>query len=469
MRLINNLLVGIAAACSVTADATGFRNVGYMDEWHVKIFPPKDVTAGITHVILAFAPSNLSVPTNGSYAPFSTVEEIRAGFDKGTQLGLAIGGWGDTGGFSNASKTDESRKKYGKDLAALIKDYDFVDIDWEYPGGNGADYKEEGSTNEDKKAEIEAFPLLLREIKEAVKPKYVSVTVPGLQQDMIAFTKELAPSIFESVEMVNVMTYDLMNRRDNKTTHQSSVAASNATIHTYMDLGLAPAKINLGLPYYAKFFTTSENTTCDAPVGCPIEAAEDAKGVDTGTSGSVTFEEAYVNPPPIPGNLTVDPGATCGTGTFFTCKGANTNGTACCSVAGYCGDTDEHCGSYCQVGYGDCKGKDIYKSFRTALDKGQLDKTEGGMWYWDKDTSLYWTWDTDDLIAGKFKDIIEPLGLGGVMAWSLGQDSADWKHIKAATKGAQDINMPGGKGENATAKRELHESHKRYHAHQRLH
>ena len=41
--------------------------------------------------------------------------------------------------------------------------------------------------------------------------------MPGRKVDMIAFTKEQGPKIFESVDMVNVMTYDLMNRRDNAT------------------------------------------------------------------------------------------------------------------------------------------------------------------------------------------------------------------------------------------------------------
>ena len=41
-----------------------------------------------------------------------------------------------------------------------------------------------------------------------------------------------------------VMSYDLMNRRDNVTKHHTSVAGSENTIRNYLALGAPPAKIN---------------------------------------------------------------------------------------------------------------------------------------------------------------------------------------------------------------------------------
>ena len=77
-----------------------------------------------------------------------------------------------------------------------------VDIDWEYPGGNGEDYKQ--TPNSEKTWEIEAFPQFLMAIKTAIGDKELSVAVPGQQGDMIAFTEEQVPLMQETVDFFNV-------------------------------------------------------------------------------------------------------------------------------------------------------------------------------------------------------------------------------------------------------------------------
>ena len=78
------------------------------------------------------------------------------------------------------------------------------DVDWEYPGGNGQDYKQ--NPNSGKTDEITNFALLLKEIKAAIGTKELSIAVPGLQRDMIAFTPQQAPLINAAVDVVNVGT-----------------------------------------------------------------------------------------------------------------------------------------------------------------------------------------------------------------------------------------------------------------------
>lgn len=81
----------------------------------------------------------------------------------------------------------------------------WVDIDWEYPGGNGADYKE--TPNSAKTSEIEAFPKVLAAIRKTIGPsKILSIAVPGKKIDMIAYTKETGPKIWPSVDYINVST-----------------------------------------------------------------------------------------------------------------------------------------------------------------------------------------------------------------------------------------------------------------------
>lgn len=80
-----------------------------------------------------------------------------------------------------------------------------IDIDWEYPGGNGQDYKQ--VPNDKKVSEIETYPLLLQEIKTAIGDKELSIAVPGKEGDLIAFTAEQAPKINKIVDFVNVCIF----------------------------------------------------------------------------------------------------------------------------------------------------------------------------------------------------------------------------------------------------------------------
>ncbi|KAI0834889.1 glycoside hydrolase family 18 protein [Hypoxylon sp. FL0890] len=437
----HNLLSGLATAglaIAGTENLAPLRNVIYFDQYHKTILPGKNVTAGITHVIMAFANSSLFAPqTAGEYVPFMPVSDVRAMFDNGTQVGIALGGWGDTDGFTKGAISNETRKAYAQNVAKMADDlgFDFVDIDWEYPGGNGADYKQMPNAN--KTTEITSFPLLLRAIKDAIAPKQLSIAVPALQRDMIAYTGYQAPQIFAAVDMVNLMSYDMMNRRDSQTSHHSSVKGSLEAVERYLALGLEPCKLNLGLAYYAKYFQTPDNTTCTQPVGCPIVKAENDDGSDAGTSGAMTFEKGNVYPSTPPKYLKATSDGTCGAGTAFMCA----QGT-CCSQYGNCGTTPAHCGIGCQGAYGNCSVPDISTSFTKALANGVLDEEELGMWYWDSEAKLFWTWDTTELMGLKFFEIIRPLGLGGVMAWSLGEDSAEWRHIRLVSRLAKEVRVP---------------------------
>ncbi|KAI0490996.1 glycoside hydrolase family 18 protein [Xylaria cf. heliscus] len=352
----------VTAACIAGVAAATPRFAMYYDQWH-PASPTKDQTAGITHVITAFAnPMNFTTNPAQSYTPFVGPNCLRKSFDEGTRMCLAIGGWGLNAGFSVAQKTEQTRSLFAKNVAAALDahGYDCVDIDWEYPGGNGDDYKT--NPNSGKVDEIDGYPLLLQAVKDAIGDKQLSIAVPGLERDFIAFTAEKVPAINDAVDVVNVMTYDLMNRRDNTTKHHSSVQGSLNTIEKYIQLGMNSTKMNLGIAFYAKYFKTAGE--CTQPVGCETAVLEDANGVDTGLSGAKTFLEGV-----------------------------------------------------------------------PVLSSGKPDETEGGQWYWDSKTSFFWTWDTPEFIAQKFEKIVKAKNLGGIMAWSLGEDSADYAYIKAMQAG----------------------------------
>lgn len=70
---------------------------------------------------LAFLQSNIFNQANISSWPlFTTVDKVRSQFTKGTQVMIAIGGWGDTAGFSIGAKSDDSRKLFAQNVKKMI-------------------------------------------------------------------------------------------------------------------------------------------------------------------------------------------------------------------------------------------------------------------------------------------------------------------------------------------------------------
>ncbi|KAF0637922.1 hypothetical protein FPSE5266_03767 [Fusarium pseudograminearum] len=426
-----SVLLGLGAAAVSSAS----RNIIYYDQWHTKDLPSKDITSGVTHVMMSFANSSLfTTQPGGKYEPFQPLDKVRSLFDHDIKVCLAVGGWGDNAGFDEGVKTDRSRERFARNVASTLDrlGFDCVDIDWEYPGGNGQDYKQ--VPNSKKTYEIKAFPKLLKEIKKFIGEKELSIAVPALERDMIAYLPTEAPLINKYVDYVNVMTYDLMNRRDHYTTHHVSIAGAARAIDKYISLGFPPSKLVLGIPFYAKYFMTKKGYTCTEPIGCPTELLENPEdGSDTGKSGSMTFEAA--NFAAAPTNLTTSTDATCGAGTFFKCPAGS-----CCAASGWCGSTPAHCGTGCQSAFGKCDGVDINNSFHKALKDGRTDTVNGGQWYWDSETRIFWSWDTAELIAQKIAFMAQTRGVKSVMAWALALDSNDWSHLKAMQQGFKDVN-----------------------------
>ncbi|KAL2018751.1 hypothetical protein VTK56DRAFT_457 [Thermocarpiscus australiensis] len=342
--------------------------------------PAIDQLRHVTHVAVAFmSPGIFNEPERTTWPLFTSVDEVRSKFLKGTKVMVAIGGWGDTAGFSVAAETDETRKTFAENVAKMVMatGADGIDVDWEYPGGNGEDYKQ--VPNSAKAWEIEAYPLLLAELRTALGPdKVISAAVPGLKRDMLAFTSETVPSIMPHLDFLNVMTYDLMNRRDNVTKHHAGVQLSLDAVDAYISAGAAPEKVNLGFAFYVRYFRTEHEACAQSasPVGCPTLLLEDPEtGADLGRGGA------------------------------FSWHGSVPQGVA--------------------------------ESFRRALDHGTYDSQRGGYYYWDDKEDLWWTFDTADAIKSKFPLIVEQRRLGGVFAWALGEDGPAFEHLAAVNNGIE--------------------------------
>ncbi|PHH54434.1 Endochitinase B [Ceratocystis fimbriata CBS 114723] len=355
-------------------DSDAARYILYFDKWHTAKLPEKTMTAGITHVIMAFAePGVFITDPVGKYEPHMNLADVRRMFDQDVKISMCIGSWGFTDGFREGVSSPETRALYAKNIAETVNrlGYDGVDIDWEYPGED---------SSWDDSTEVEGFPLLLAEIKKAIGDKELSVAVPALERDMHPYTAENVRSINDVVDYVNVMTYDLLDARDAVSGHHTSVKDSLAAIDTYIERGFPASKLNLGFGFYAKYFTLKNAKSCNEAIGCPLVPAKNEN------SGAMTFEDQN-----LPARRSYP--------------------------------------------------KSVADSFKEAFENGIEDVENGGQWYVDLDTSLFWTWDTPALIERKFDEIVAPKRLGGVMAWSMAEDSHDWRLLAAMQKGVENLGL----------------------------
>ncbi|KAF7908992.1 uncharacterized protein EAE98_012381 [Botrytis deweyae] len=367
----------------------------YLASWHNFVSEPSLVSE-ITHVCLAFVSPSLLIspepPSPSALDPFFTnTSAIRSQFPKDVKVLWALGGWGDTESFGIAARNETSRKSFAKNIKSLlhITNTDGVDLDWEYPGGNGDDYKQPGTTNSAKTWEVDAFSKLVSELRSAIGPeKILSAAVPGLHRDMMAFGPDNIRKLVQHIDFFNIMTYDLMNRRDNVTVHHAGIEGSLEAVDRYIKNGVPPHKAILGFAFYAKWFKIipleEHHGPIRSPLGLPTVQMEDLDtGADLGKSGAFVWTE---NP-----------------------------------------------------------STSVETSFKRAMALGQYDERHKGHYFLDEDESVFWSWETPEAIVRKFKMVMEQKGFGGVFAWELGGDSRDWSHLKALNNVVKEAKSSGEK------------------------
>ncbi|KAL2673383.1 hypothetical protein IWX47DRAFT_528349 [Phyllosticta citricarpa] len=208
------------------------------------------------------------------------------------------------------------------------------------------------------------------------------------------------------------------NRRDSCTKHHTDVVGSYNAVKKYLDMGLPKEKATMGFAFYAKYFSTDPTSGCaTTPLGpnCKTEPLENADGSDNGKSGALPFDPSSL---PGPGNLPTSNDGTCGATVKKSCAPPT-----CCSSGGYCGTSNDYCGLACIPGYGICSGESAVQSWSRAIANPKVDNQAGGHYYFDQLAELFWTWDEPVHIDAKFAQIVQGLGIKGVMAWSLSEDS----------------------------------------------
>lgn len=241
------LLLPITSACinvKTSNDRIGrndFKVVGYYSGDLFNESVEKIQTNKLTHIMYSFV-----IPkTDGTLHELKNSEQLRKLVDKahgdGTKVFISLGGWSYEGNalepvFKELASKDVKRKIFIDNVCAMVDEYnlDGVELDWEHPN----------------KSTAEIYEKLVIELSDALKLKGKELTAAlnGSWYENWAAedTSVITERSLERFSFINVMAYD-MNNADH-----SPIWFFENSISYWLNRGLPPEKIVMGIPLYAK-------------------------------------------------------------------------------------------------------------------------------------------------------------------------------------------------------------------------
>jgi GH18 family chitinase len=258
-------------------------------------FNPSDMPLDkLTHINYAFIDvlSDGSLQFMDSYAAFektfgeawdSEYKGVIGQFKKlrkqypNTRFGFSIGGWSRSANFPIVAADPVKRAKFTQDAVALVKNhgFDFIDIDWEYPGAvhepdkvdNPNDLGHPYGTDKD----AANYVLLLKELRQALNEagvtdkKYyeLSAAVPAGLSNM---EKLDIAGMNKYLDFFNIMTYDLHGAWESITGHHAAITENpdapyqgdaatcygDYAVQYYQTHGVPADKLVIGAPLYSR-------------------------------------------------------------------------------------------------------------------------------------------------------------------------------------------------------------------------
>ncbi|ANB15754.1 Cts2p [Sugiyamaella lignohabitans] len=268
-----------------------FKTVLYFCNWAIygrKHFPSDIPVDRLTHILYAFSNVNATTgevilsdkwadtdcsatrfrETNGGGC-FGEFYRIKMK-NRNLRILLSIGGWTYSNDLGLGVNTHEKRQNFVKTAVTLLRDLalDGLDIDWEYP-----------TNDEQAQNYVELLRLLRLELdSEAIRSGLprgqfdLSIAAPaGPEQTKILRISEMD----QYLSFWNLMTYDFSGSWSQTAYFHSNLYSSeisgNRAVETYINQGVAPNKIILGMPVYGRGFANTNG------VGAPFS------GVPQGT------------------------------------------------------------------------------------------------------------------------------------------------------------------------------------------
>ena len=199
------------------------------------------------------------------------------------QILISIGGWTDSGHFSEMALTKESRGSFIQSCLDTLDAYPFLsglDIDWEYPGveREPEDESDEGCpvvgddwTN---------YTLMLKELREALDEHFGEgkkiLTVCAGASVGWSLSKQDYASLHPYVDKINLMTYDMAGSWEENTGHHTALlgeVSADTAVKYLLEQGVPAEKITIGSPLYSHGWKMRE--AAEETVGAPADAIDD--------------------------------------------------------------------------------------------------------------------------------------------------------------------------------------------------
>jgi chitinase len=270
--LLAGLLGSSSALLASTVRNSGQEVIAYVFVNNRLIAPGEISAKKLTRVNYAFANIKDGVIVEGfdhDKENFQILNALKAE-NPNLKVLVSVGGWGWSGGFSDAVASKESRKKFVDSAVqfVLTHNLDGLDIDWEYPGQPGAGNK---FRPEDK----QNYTLMLKELRERFdiegkklgKHLYTSVAT-GANERWMQNTE--MKKVQSYVDSINLMTYDYYSNGPHSTTgHHAPLSTNPAdpklvsadnTVKMNLAAGVQARKMVLGVPFYGRAWGHVEPT-----------------------------------------------------------------------------------------------------------------------------------------------------------------------------------------------------------------
>ncbi|MGH8081459.1 MAG: glycosyl hydrolase family 18 protein, partial [Lysobacter sp.] len=321
----------VSATTKPTAPGGGKNRIGYFAQWgiygrnyQVKNIETSGSAAKLTHINYAFGnvrnnrcevgltiPSDPNTGAGGdafadyskSFAADASVsgtadtwdQPLRGNWNQlkqlkakhpGLKVLISLGGWTWSRGFPSAARAENRQAFVASCVDAYIKGnlpvtdgaggagaaagvFDGIDIDWEYPVVCGIDCP--AANRPEDNANYTALLAEFRRQLDAVRPGLLLTVAVGAGIDKIRVTNPGA--YHQSLDYINVMTYDFHGGWEAQTNHHSALNASpndpstgdvklynsNDAIQAFLSRGVPASKINIGIGFYGRGWTNVPN------------------------------------------------------------------------------------------------------------------------------------------------------------------------------------------------------------------
>lgn len=295
------------------ATNTNYRNVMYYGDWSIwggqeNFYPSQISVENLTHLNLAFMDfdangnlvfcdkdANMGHPLGNSSVTYGDinggiVNEFQVLREKNPNLkiGTSLGGWSKSSNFSLIARDASKRATFIENICKFVRyaNFDFVDIDWEYPGfvrepdkvDNANDTGTPYSIPEDK----ENYVLLVKELRAALdkqgaelgKTYEISAALP-MADEKVELGIDVQ-GLFKYLDFANVMTYDAAGGWDCVSGHQTALYDNpnspyagkgfsvDSSIQHYLAAGAPSEKLVVGVAFYTRGWEQVANDGPDA-------------------------------------------------------------------------------------------------------------------------------------------------------------------------------------------------------------